>query len=288
MDSVRALRACTIIILSGPGSRARQVRAPHGWAIWLCTAAVLSIAASLSAGRQARAFWESTPHAAPVGARPVTPANVEARVVLAPTPPENSRVARKRRGSRARPKTQSRTQHGRWSTQASQEIRGERETLTRTRGLPAELALFDVHGRAGLRVHPFDAAGRPDPTAFKKLKEFLRCRRTGLAHDMNPRLVALLTGIAERFEGAVLHVISAHRAADDRATKPTSQHTRGTAADIRVPGVGIATLARVARELGAGGVGQYTATRFVHIDVRKQSYYWRDVGRGAVAMRAPP
>jgi len=150
-----------------------------------------------------------------------------------------------------------------------------------------ELALFNVNGSQTIRVHPFDGNGMPNTEAFAQLREFMRCRRSGQAHDMNPRLVALLTKLSERFDGAALHVISAHRVADQAATRPSSQHTRGTAADIRIPSVSLARIAEAARELGAGGIGLYPASRFVHVDVREQPYYWRDLGDGPVATRAP-
>ncbi len=154
-------------------------------------------------------------------------------------------------------------------------------------GPSGELALLDVNGSQSIRVRPFGNDGIPNQEAFDQLKEFMRCRRTGQAQEMNPRLVALLTRLAKRFDGAVLHVISAHRAADAVTTRPSSQHTRGTAADVRIPGVSLEQIAQAAHEVGARGIGVYPSSRFVHVDVRDQPYYWRDSGKGPVATRAP-
>lgn len=45
-----------------------------------------------------------------------------------------------------------------------------------------------------------------------------------------------------------------------------SEHTRGRAADITVPGVGVTSLARLGVYLRGGGVGVYQARNFLHID----------------------
>ncbi len=56
-----------------------------------------------------------------------------------------------------------------------------------------------------------------------------------------------------------------------------SLHMKCTAADIQVPGVGKASLARYLRRLpGRGGVGLYCRSRSVHIDIgTKRQWYWR-------------
>jgi uncharacterized protein YcbK (DUF882 family) len=151
----------------------------------------------------------------------------------------------------------------------------------------AQLALYDINGQHSLAVRPFDAAGMPEPGAFEALKNFMRCRRTGHTQDMNPRLLALLLRISNAFGNPVLQVISAHRKADGVVTQDTSQHTRGTASDIRIAGVSVETLAETARSLGAAGVGVYPEHRFVHVDVRERPYFWRASAETATAPLAP-
>jgi hypothetical protein len=91
---------------------------------------------------------------------------------------------------------------------------------------------------------------------------------------MDPRLIGILSQLST-FYGRTLQLVSGHRAPGARGTSDTSQHTLGRAADIRVPGVTIAELKKVAIKLGARGVGLYPEKGFVHVDVReKQRYYW--------------
>lgn len=49
---------------------------------------------------------------------------------------------------------------------------------------------------------------------------------------------------------------------------PNSQHLFGRAADVYADGVDVETLAQIARECGADGVGIYHDQEFVHVDVR--------------------
>jgi uncharacterized protein YcbK (DUF882 family) len=140
------------------------------------------------------------------------------------------------------------------------------------------LRLYDVNAERSLSVSPFLPDGQCSPHGFSMLREFLRCRRTGNTMDMNPDLVRLLMRISKRFENAELHVISAHRAVDGVVTSERSQHGKGTASDIRIEGVSVETLAAVARQEGARGIGMYPKSRFVHVDVRDKPYSWVDNG----------
>ena len=142
----------------------------------------------------------------------------------------------------------------------------------------SRLRLYDVNAESSITVAPFLADGSCSASGFSQLREFMRCRRTGHTMDMNPDLVRLLMRIAKRFDNATLHVISAHRAPDGVVTSERSQHGKGTASDIRVEGVSVETLAAVAKQEGARGVGMYPRSRFVHVDVREKAYSWIDNG----------
>jgi hypothetical protein len=103
---------------------------------------------------------------------------------------------------------------------------------------------------------------------------------TGHETDMDPRLVGILSQLSSIY-GRTLQLISGHRAPGARGTSETSQHTMGRAADIRIPGVSITELKKVAIKLGARGVGLYPEKGFVHVDVReKQRYFWVWTARG--------
>ena len=59
-----------------------------------------------------------------------------------------------------------------------------------------------------------------------------------------------------------------------------SYHGRCMAADVQVPGVSPASLAKFFRaQPGVGGVGTYGHTRSVHVDVAPRQYTWHHGGR---------
>ncbi len=138
------------------------------------------------------------------------------------------------------------------------------------------LRIYSLHHDEYVDVVPYDARGKRNEAAFAALAHVFRCRVTGHEVEISERLVRLLTTINDLYDRP-LHLISGHRVAHTIHTSPTSQHTRGTAADVRVPGVPITELREVARKLGARGLGLYTHKRFVHIDFRdRRRYFWSD------------
>lgn len=142
------------------------------------------------------------------------------------------------------------------------------------------LRIQALHLDETLSTRPFDDLLRPDPRAFADVNHLMRCRVTGHEVDMDPRLIALLSQLSTVY-GRTLQLISGHRSPHANGTSPTSQHTLGRAADIRIPGVSIADLKKVAIKLGARGVGLYPEKGFVHVDVRdKQRYFWLWTARG--------
>jgi uncharacterized protein YcbK (DUF882 family) len=142
------------------------------------------------------------------------------------------------------------------------------------------LRLQSLHLGEMLSARPFDDLLRPDARAFADINHLMRCRVTGHETDMDPRLVGILAQLSSIY-GRTLQLISGHRAPGARGTSETSQHTMGRAADIRIPGVSIAELKKVAIKLGARGVGLYPEKGFVHVDVReKHRYFWVWTARG--------
>jgi uncharacterized protein YcbK (DUF882 family) len=142
------------------------------------------------------------------------------------------------------------------------------------------LRIQALHFDETLSTRPFDDLLRPDPRAFEDVNHLMRCRVTGHEVQMDPRLIAILSQLSTVY-GRTLQLISGHRAPHANGTSPTSQHTLGRAADIRIPGVSITELKKVAIKLGARGVGLYPEKGFVHVDVReKQRYYWLWTARG--------
>jgi hypothetical protein len=113
---------------------------------------------------------------------------------------------------------------------------------------------------------------RPNPEALAEINHAMRCRITGTEVSIDPRLVAILVQLHAVY-GRPIQLVSGHRTVNTIGTKRTSQHTLGRAADIRVPGVSIEELKRVAIKFGARGIGLYPEKGFVHVDVREKSRY---------------
>jgi uncharacterized protein YcbK (DUF882 family) len=96
---------------------------------------------------------------------------------------------------------------------------------------------------------------------------------SGDEHPMDPRTLALVYGIQVHFAVPEIRVVSGYR-----VPRPGSRsnHGKGRAVDLVVPGVADEEVARYARELGFVGVGVYPSSQFVHVDVRPRSYFWVD------------
>jgi uncharacterized protein YcbK (DUF882 family) len=111
--------------------------------------------------------------------------------------------------------------------------------------------------------------------AQAELDRLLRDHRSGDVHPIDAglfdQLVVLkgLLGTSQPF-----HVISGYRSpatnarlADaGRGVARHSLHMEGRAIDIRVPGVQLHHVHRAALTMGAGGVGYYERSQFVHLD----------------------
>ncbi|HEY2735292.1 MAG TPA: DUF882 domain-containing protein, partial [Polyangiales bacterium] len=136
------------------------------------------------------------------------------------------------------------------------------------------LRLNALHLGEEVDVRPFDDLFHPIPDALAKIDHLLRCRVTGAEVTIDRGLVAILVKLHSVY-GKAIELVSGHREPRTLGTKPTSQHALGRAADIRIPGVSIEELKRVAIKFGARGVGLYPEKGFVHVDVRqKAQYHW--------------
>ncbi len=91
---------------------------------------------------------------------------------------------------------------------------------------------------------------------------------------LDRRALSLAIRAAYFFGASSIDVISGYRA-DSRGS---SKHHAGEALDFKLDGVDTGLLAAHLRGLARVGVGVYThpRTRYVHVDVREQSYHWVD------------
>lgn len=121
------------------------------------------------------------------------------------------------------------------------------------------------------------------PEALAEVNHFLRDFRTGETIQVDRHLVDLLYAMRRQLDtGKEIQVMSGYRSPatnamlrrTHRGVAKNSLHMQGKAVDLRIPGYGARTLARLGRELEAGGVGYYPRSNFVHLDVGNPRY-WR-------------
>jgi uncharacterized protein YcbK (DUF882 family) len=121
------------------------------------------------------------------------------------------------------------------------------------------------------------ASGEIEADSYRQLRHQLRCLRTGAETPPDPRLIELLYRIAQRTHQKIILISGFRAPMFSQAT--LSYHTRGMAADIRIPGMTPLMVRDLAFALGVKGVGYYPVSEFVHIDVREDQQYWIDYGQ---------
>lgn len=124
------------------------------------------------------------------------------------------------------------------------------------------------------------------PEALDKLSQFLRDSHNNEVKTYNPRTFDVLHTMLAKLNRptSVIQILSGYRTKETndalRESGTTnaaehSQHIEANALDIRVPGVPAAHLRDAALSLGAGGVGYYPKSQFIHVDtgpVREWTY----------------
>jgi uncharacterized protein YcbK (DUF882 family) len=140
---------------------------------------------------------------------------------------------------------------------------------------PRKVALHNLHTDEKLDAVYFEQ-GRYVPDALQAVNHVLRDFRTGDVHMIDPRLLDLLDAVAERTGSrAPFQVISGYRSpktnamlhARSEGVANHSLHMKGMAIDIRLVDGTLPHLHEAALNLGAGGVGYYPRSDFVHVDV---------------------
>lgn len=125
--------------------------------------------------------------------------------------------------------------------------------------------------------------GQYDAGALADINHVLRDHYSGAVTDMDVPLLDLLCDISHKL-GAVnspFHVISGYRSPETndmlrkkgRGVGVKSMHLKGKAIDIRIPGVPVADIRRVARAEKRGGVGYYPKSQFVHVDTGRVRFW---------------
>lgn len=150
-------------------------------------------------------------------------------------------------------------------------------TVLKPVGNKGQFTLESVNTGAQLVVTIDLASGEVEPASYRALRHFMRCLRTGAETPLDPRLVELLYRIAQR-TGQKIELVSGFRA-PMFSTADLSYHTRGMAADIRIPGMTPLMVRDLVHAMGIKGVGYYPVSQFVHVDVREEKASWTDYGR---------
>ena len=120
------------------------------------------------------------------------------------------------------------------------------------------------------------ATGELDADTYRRLRHVMRCQRTGAETPIDPRLLDLLVRIAQRTHQKI-QLVSGFRA-PMFSLATLSYHTRGMAADIRIPGMTPLMVRDLAESMGVAGIGYYPVSGFVHVDVRDDHARWIDYG----------
>lgn len=96
---------------------------------------------------------------------------------------------------------------------------------------------------------------------------------SGNEHPVDPRVLDLVYRVAVHFSAPEIRVLSGYRTPKNGSH---SNHGKGRAIDLVVPGTSDEEVAKFAREQGFVGVGVYPTSGFVHLDVRERSFFWID------------
>lgn len=133
------------------------------------------------------------------------------------------------------------------------------------------LVLSPVGTTPQQQLMPLTDEGNFDALALDHASAALADKHSGATHPVEPRLLDLVYQASRHFRAPKVHVISGYR-----EETGGSRHAQGRAIDIALPGVTDRQLAAHLRKQGFVGVGLYTRSGFVHLDVRERSYFWVD------------
>mgnify|MGYP001172142671 CR=1 FL=1 len=148
--------------------------------------------------------------------------------------------------------------------------------LDRANAQEKTLSIVSTHTGEFLRAR-FVSGGRYDAGALADLSHLLRDHRNGQVRDIDRALFDAAYEVAMRATGSdrgVLHLVSGYRSPETNrllrerssGVAKNSYHVRGRAMDFFVDGAEIRDVYVAALKSGAGGVGYYPSSNFVHID----------------------
>jgi uncharacterized protein YcbK (DUF882 family) len=143
------------------------------------------------------------------------------------------------------------------------------------------LAFYNTHTGETLKAVYWDQ-GTYVPQALAEINHILRDYRTGEVREIEPALLDLLFALQQKLGSAApFSIISGYRSPEtnshlssmSKGVAKNSMHLLGKAIDIRLPGHELKTLQRAAVDLRRGGVGYYSSSDFVHVDIGRVRYW---------------
>jgi uncharacterized protein YcbK (DUF882 family) len=154
---------------------------------------------------------------------------------------------------------------------------GDLPAVRRPSGQVGRFTIESVNTGESVEVVLDLASGEVEATSYRALRHLMRCLRTGAETPMDPRLIELLYRISQRTHQKIM-MVSGFRA-PMFSIAALSYHTRGMAADIRIPGMTPLMVRDLAESMGVKGIGYYPVSEFVHVDVREEKSFWTDYGQ---------
>lgn len=144
-----------------------------------------------------------------------------------------------------------------------------------------ELSFYNTHTGEKLSA-TFWSDGNYIDDGVEQISWILRDHRAGIASSIDPKLLDLLHQLQATVEHqGEFHVISGYRspATNNMLNKQSSgvakrsYHMLGKAIDVRLPGFDTSQLQKAAISLKGGGVGYYSSSNFVHLDIGRVRYW---------------
>lgn len=175
---------------------------------------------------------------------------------------------------RLTPAAQRRARKARKTPETTQAIYHPNAPRARSAGAGRSLAVYNVHTGESLNTTYWEG-GEYIPGALHEVNYLFRDFRANQTRNIDPRLLdvlydlRLLTASAKPINlvsGYRSYATNAMLAGQSEGVARHSMHIEGKASDIQIPGVELRDLHRAALSLGAGGVGYYPRSNFVHVD----------------------
>jgi len=152
---------------------------------------------------------------------------------------------------------------------------GLTQSILKARGETRSLTLFSVNTGEKVAVD-YWVEGRYQSEALEAVCEVMRDRRSNEVTDVSPQLLDLLYAVQRKLDTRVpIEVVCGYRspttnaqlAKTNGAVAQNSYHTRGMAVDVRMQGRTPRQIQKAGLALNVGGVGLYSRSGFVHLDV---------------------